>query len=60
VDFPLITPVRDIIQRAVLGAPDRQTRAAHHRALAFAVMRCPDYARKPSIVDWVIALSSKL
>lgn len=60
VDFPLITPVRDIIQRAVLEAPDRSTRAARHRALAFTVMRCPDYARKPSIVDWVVALSSKL
>ena len=60
VDFPLITPVRDIIQRAVLEAPDRSTRATRHRALAFTVMRCPDYARKPSIVDWVVALSSKL
>jgi hypothetical protein len=60
VDFSLITSVRDIIQRAVLEAPDRSTRAARHRALAFTVMRCPDYARKPSIVDWVVALSSKL
>jgi len=60
VDFPLVTPVMDIIQRAVLEAPDRSTRATRHRALAFTVMRCPDYARKPSIVDWVVALSSKL
>ena len=60
VDFPLIPVVRDIVQDAVFAARDRSTRVRLHRELASVVARCPDYARKPAFVDWILRLSSKL
>ncbi|CEF97675.1 unnamed product [Ostreococcus tauri] len=60
VDFPLIPAIQDILQDTVLDGADAQTRSRRHQTLAYTVMRCPDYARKPLMVDWVLRMSSKL
>lgn len=60
VDFPLIPVIQDILQDAVLDGSDSQTRSKRHQTLAYTVMRCPDYARKSLMVDWVMRMTSKL
>ena len=60
VDFPLIPVIQDILEDAVLDSSDPFTRARRHETLAYTVMRCPDYARKPMMVDWVMQMNSKL
>lgn len=60
VDFPLIPAIQDILRDAVLDGPDSQTRSKRHQTLAYTVMRCPDYARKSLMVDWVMRMTSKL
>ena len=60
VDFPNVPAIQDIVQDAILAHADPAIRLRRHQTLAYTVMLCPDYARKPMIVDWVMRMSSKL
>ena len=60
VDFPLIPAIQEMLQDAVLSTVDPGARENQYQTLAYTVMRCPDYARKPMCVDWIMAMSSKL
>jgi hypothetical protein len=60
VDFSLIPVIQDILEDAVFDSADPITRARRYETLAFTVMRCPDYARKPMMVNWVMEMNSKL
>ena len=59
VDFPLIPAIQEMLQDAVLSTVDPGARENQYQTLAY-TMRCPDYARKPMCVDWIMAMSSKL
>jgi len=60
VDFPNVPAIQDVVQDAILAHADPAIRVRRHQTLAYTVMLCPDYARKPMIVDWVMRMSSKL
>jgi len=60
VDFPLIPAIQAMLQDAVLSTADPGARVNQYQTLAYTVMRCPDYARKPMCVDWIMSMSSKL